>query len=171
MPFPFSHFPLPLLYMFASTDTTRDVDLCSLASRLFITLFLSTKVDLLSKSVFFLKCGILSSLSLFMRRFYPSLCVWVGSAELNFHLLQEALSLSVAVWNWCPPFPLLPNSFSTNDLNLHSYQTFYACMSDLTNYIDSSGSRDFCHTHSYSPTKPAWTLHTMSYGFLITWEV
>lgn len=59
MSFPFSHFPLPLLYVFASTDTTRDLDLCSVASRLFITLFLSTKVDRLSKSVSFLKYGIL----------------------------------------------------------------------------------------------------------------
>lgn len=173
MSFPFfSLSPTSAVYMFASNDTTGDLHLCSLASRLFLTLFLSTKLDPLSKSVSFLQYGILSSLSLFMRRLsIRPLCLswlcWAGfpsSPRSNFifycslELMSSFFISSQFLQHKWSESALLPNFLC---VHIWSYQLGWQLLVK----------RFFVLHAIMSPTKPAWTLHTVSYGFLIIWEV
>lgn len=139
MAFPFSHFPLPLLYTrFLLSSPLGNLDLCRLASVSFITQFLSTKAGFCPSQFLSWRMAQFPLVTVFYAETLPIkvLCLsWFYWA--NILLLHEVLSFSTLVWSWHPSISPPPNSLNTDDLTLstvynyalYCYQIFYACLS------------------------------------------
>lgn len=158
MAFPFSHFPLPLLYTrFPLSSPLGNLDLCRLASMSFITQFLSTKVDFCPSQFLSWSMAQFPLVTVFYAETLPIkvLCLsWFYWA--NILLLYEVLSFSTLVWSWHPSFSPPPNSFNTDDLTLCVVLANFLCMPVcliLPTRLTAPGQEIFVLHALISPTK------------------